>query len=457
MSKNVLLITIDCLRVDHLGCYGYEKITSPHIDALAEKSLIFQNAFSTGPGTRQSFPGILTSTYPLMHGGYELLSDERTSIAQVLKKKQYDTGGFSSNIQLSRLYNYDKGFDTFFDPLGGKSDEIKARAKLKIKSLIKPGSYLFKTLATLYMRLTTKQVPYPDAIKMTDKVLTWIEKQSSNFFSWVHYMDVHGPWMPPQMFQEKNLSQALNKQQMQKLWTKINTNSKKISNEDLRNIIALYDAEIMFVDNLLGTIFQTLEDKGLLDDTMLIITADHGEEFREHGDFDHLPKLYDELIHVPLIIYDSDLESRRINSIVSLIDIAPTILDLLGFSPIDKWQGRSLLPLVGKSDESWTNEAYSEVSHEADKLRIDLNKRKTSIRTNEWKFILDEDAEKRELYNLNKDPEEHNNVYLAEENTAKILERKVKKHISRYDLQSTIQSIEETADIKERLRKLGYL
>ena len=100
MSKNVLLITIDCLRVDHLSCYGYEKPTSPHIDALAEKSLIFHNAFSTGPCTRQSFPGLLTSTYPLMHGGYELLADERISIAEIMKKHRYHTGGFSSNIQL---------------------------------------------------------------------------------------------------------------------------------------------------------------------------------------------------------------------------------------------------------------------------------------------------------------------------------------------------------------------
>jgi arylsulfatase A-like enzyme len=263
--------------------------------------------------------------------------------------------------------------------------------------------------------------------------------------------------MPPQMFQEKILSQSLNKQQMQELWLKINTNSKKITNEDLHNIIALYDAEIMFVDNLLGTLFQMLKDTGILKDTILIITSDHGEEFKEHGDFDHLPKLYDELIHVPLIIYDADLESRRIDAVVSLIDIAPTILDLLEFDPIDKWQGRSLVPLVGKNEENWTDEAYSEVSHEAYKLRIELNKRKTSIRTNEWKFILDEDSDRRELYNLSKDPGEHNNVYLAEEKTAKILEHKVKKHISRYDLESPVRRIEENEDVKERLRKLGYL
>jgi arylsulfatase A-like enzyme len=458
MSLNVLFITIDCLRVDHLSCYGYNKVTSPNIDQLAENSVVFKNAFSTGPGTRQSFPGIFTSTYPLMYGGYELLSNERTSFVEVLKKNQLDTGGFSSNIQISRFYNYHKGFNTFFDPLGGPFQTMKNRVKLQLKSVLNPKGRWFKIAASLYRTFFTPTGPYPDATKMTDKVLSWIGDCTSPFFGWVHYMDVHGPWMPPPTFQEKLLPNTLSKPEMQSLWTKITTNA-EMTPLDLQNTLALYDAGIMYVDACLGTLFKKLDKDDLLKDTIIIITADHGEEFGEHGDFDHYPKLYDELLHVPLIISVPEHPRRTIDETVSLIDLAPTIVELVNLSPIHGWEGKTLVPLITGINQNWENRAVSEVSHEINQMRIDPTKRITSIRTNEWKFIVNEADETRELYQLSNDPGETINVYNEEPAVAKIFELKMKEHLSRYDSTFKIQPfhVTEDEDIKERLKKLGYL
>jgi arylsulfatase A-like enzyme len=245
---------------------------------------------------------------------------------------------------------------------------------------------------------------------------------------------------------------------MQSLWTKITTNA-EMTPQDLQNTLALYDAGIMYVDACLGTLFQKLDKDDLLKDTIVILTADHGEEFGEHGDFDHYPKLYDELLHVPLIISVPELPRRTIDETVSLIDLAPTIVELLNLSPIHSWEGKSLVPLITGVTRNWENRAVSEVSHAINQMRIDPTKRITSIRTNEWKFIVNEADGSRELYQLINDPGETINVYREEPAVAKIFELKMKKHLSRYDSTIKIQPfhVTEDEDMKERLKKLGYL
>jgi arylsulfatase A-like enzyme len=181
-----------------------------------------------------------------------------------------------------------------------------------------------------------------------------------------------------------------------------------------------------------------MADIGVLDDTLIVITADHGEEFKEHGDFGHNHKLYDELIHVPLIISNSSYRNIAIKDTVSLLDITPTIIDLLNIPETETFQEKSLIPIIeGKRKSSGV---ISEI--------LDIQgKRVTSYRTKEWKYILSEAGNRRELYNIRKDPQERENVYEEEEEKVKEFESMILKHIS-----DQIKMVRGVIDEKERIK-----
>jgi arylsulfatase A-like enzyme len=384
--KNVVLITVDCLRADHVSCYGYKRKTTPFIDNVAKKGFKFTNAFTNGPNTRLSIPSLLTSTYPLLflqevqNGRFH---QGRTSISSLLKEHGFSTAGIHSNPYISKFYGYDRGFDYFNDFLIGQvEDEIsQTKAKKTIRELVKGVKAVI-----------SHKLPHEDGNTINNQAFTWVEDIIEPFFLWIHYMDTHMPYVPPNEYLK--LIDVKSYSHVKKIWMgkKIDDVEmrKTISNEEVSDYVNLYDGCIRYVDQIIKNLITDLEKK--YSDTLFIITADHGEEFREHGDLGHHEKLYDELLHVPLIFYGQEGPVGNRDELISLVDIVPTMFHFLGLKPKSKMQGT----IISNEKKFIITEAWK-------------NGRITAYRDKEWKLILNDTT--KELYYLPEDTFEQNNMY----------------------------------------------
>ena len=424
-NVNVVLITIDCLRSDHVSCLGYSERITPNLDALAKDGILFSQAISTGTYTPISFPGILASTYPQYGAdGHRWLPKGKPLISEVLKKGGYKTAAFHSAPFLSRYYSYERGFDEFYDSiifrytgigrkLMGKKYELYKRAIMKAKFLLST----FVSSGTAHRNAET----------INQRATQWLRSNKEGFFLWLHYMDAHFPYSLPKRYLPEYVGELTIKKLMRKMVLK----QDKITDAELKTIVDLYDSAIRYVDHEIGTLLGELKKADIYDSTLVIVTADHGEEFREHGKIGHghSQKPYEELIHVPLIIRAPELQRGIINDqVVSLLDIPPTILDSLNISKELKYEGKSLLPvkplqgLRGRGGKGNAEGVISESYVPGAKNKI------VSYRTSEWKFIMDENSEEYELYNLKMDPKETNSSYEVEMDIAEAMKQKILFH-----------------------------
>lgn len=405
MFRNCILITIDSLRVDHLGCYGYKQKISPNIDMLAKNGIFFTNAYANGPCTPVSFPAILSSTYPMMYGGYKYFSKKRKSIAELLNDNGIHTIGIHSNPYLSKKLGYNRGYNIFYDGL-----ESSTIQKLSYFVLSK----LFFPVATA-SRLTSL------AKKHIENVL------NKRFFIWIHYMDVHLPYSYHDIF--RNLIYYVKIRNLNNLvFAKIKEAKKqskyvKLNNLNINELIELYDEGIKYIDKIIGEFIDWLDRRNILEETLIIITSDHGEEFMEHGGLCHLLKLYDELLHIPLIIYNPCLTRKNKNFIVDQLDIAPTIAESLGLKKHKTWLGRSLLKNIKDK------EVISEVATDILSDNVKYSEWKIAIRTKKWKLHYFLKDNRFELYNIIKDPNEMTNLADIKSNIVDTLKPKIKKYI----------------------------
>lgn len=443
--KNVILITIDSLRADHLSCSGYHRNTTPHLDGLAKRGILFSQAISNGASTPTSFRAILTSTSLSMYDDDRYLSKYRVTIQEVLKRAGYSTAAYHSNPWLSSLAGFDRGFDTFGEILGLKKDVlfegmgVEGVRSLFYRFLFRSRLMKFK-LNKLYK--FSRGEPFARANTLNEMAISWLKKHPKKFFVWLHYMDVHTPYVPPKeclkLFSPS--SQGIIKDLG--LYLKIKQSRRKdiagISEEDLKLLIDLYDAEIRYVDTQVGSFLNELRETGVFDETLIIITADHGEEFFEHGAFGHAKQhLYDELLRVPLIIYAPEIgEDVVIKEQVELLSIGPTVIEAVGLGrEVDNFMGRSLVPLikgVGKRSTGVISEA---------------SRSKISYREPEWKFILDKESEKYEIYNLKEDSKEEENIAEVEKEKVKEFQQKILYH----------ERMVEREKMRRRIKKLKFL
>ena len=298
---NVMLIMLDTLRADHLGSYGYSRDTTPNLDQFARAGVRYQHAITTVPWTPPSVATMLSGLYARSHmmmppDGRELaqqqakkLSAEVETLPEILKANGYNTLGISPNPWISSEFGYDQGFDTF----------------------------------RLHLRA--------DAKLITDKAIGLIKgllEQPKPFFAYVHYFDPHDPYTPPAPFDSKFQDRAPGKFNY---------------NERMLNFINKYDGEISFMDNELGRLFDFLQKRGLYENTLVIVVADHGEQFMEHGDHRHGYKLYNEELNVPLLIRAPGQPAAEVSELVSTLDIFPTILEQTRVKYTPHLQGLSLL------------------------------------------------------------------------------------------------------------------
>lgn len=447
-TPNVILITIDSLRFDHLGCYGYSRSTSPNMDNLASGGSLFLEAISNGGHTPDAFPSILASALPAV-GNPRAITQPRTTLAEQLKEVGYQTAAFHSNPFLSRFYGYSQGFDVFSDSLGEYSlwkgriwMRTMARSPhgLTAKTLAKLGKILRPLLSRVVRR------PIVTAEKITNQGQSWLKGRREGFFLWLHYMDVHHPYLPAPRYLSQFRDQPVSRKKMASLYRKMLKDPGQLSPSEVTTLIDLYDADIRYVDANIGSLLASLA--GDLANTIVIVTADHGDEFGEHGKFGH-QSLYDGVVRVPLIIAGPGIPGGTlVRQQVSLLDLAPTIGELVGINNVRTFQGKSLLPVI-RGRENATDGTISILN------KSDWGRRLIAYRTPEWKYIRTESLDEantllsEELHDLRNDPQERHNLHGSENEEAKAFELEAVNKILEF---KQLQSEEKTADEKERIR-----
>lgn len=442
MKPNVILITIDSLRADRLSSLGYHREITPNLNKIAEKGCLFTQAISVGGNTRTSFPGIFASMYPFVFlqatdKGYMQIPEGVKLIAEILREKEYSTIAFNSNPLITYHRNYDKGFD--------RCEGLFEKQKFK---MVKKGlSFIGRRI------LGIPTLPYPAPEQVNKKVISLLNQDNRRpFFLWVHHLSVHVPYMPAKRFQKEVSGKVIGYTEMLNLERK-RVKRGEFTDKDLQKLIDLYDAEIKCVDHFIGEFLKELGDIGVdFNNTFIIITSDHGDEFKEHGGFIHSAKLYDELIRVPLIIAGPELNQRIIKEQVSLLSIPPTILSLVSKENSEFYQGKSLYPLllggVGGEEYVISEGCQKNVSSESPRA---INKR-ISCRSLFWKYIYNY-AGQEELYSLAQDPGETMNLVNDEREIAQNFKQKILEHLEREKI--LVRRLKEAHRIKTIAKSKG--
>ena len=392
---NVLLITLDTTRADRIGAYGWGKAKTPNIDALAAGGVRFANAYCSTPLTLPSHCSILTGTYPLHHkvrnNGSYYLAPEAVTLAERLRDRGFRTSAFVASFNVDSRFGVDQGFPLYDD----RADDEQ-------------------------MLKTFRSERRGD--KVADAFIGWLEGNAgSRFFSWVHFFDPHMPHDPPSPYKEE-------------------------FSKDL------YDGEVAFMDHELGRVIDALRAKNVLDRTLIVVAGDHGEALGEKEELDHGIFIYDGTMKVPLIFYaDKRLPGGLIvDSRVRLIDVMPSILDMLGVPVNREVQGTSLLPYIeGKKDGDLT--CYLESYYPPETFGWS---ELVGIIDGDWKFIR---APRSELYNLKTDAKEEKDLVSREARTAALLNRKLEEIIKAGTSKTKPGRRTLSREEEDRLRSLGYI
>jgi arylsulfatase A-like enzyme len=378
---NVVIIAIDTLRPDHLGCYGYERATSPNIDDLAASGTLFENAVSQAPWTLPSFGTVFTSLYPTQHGATTVGTRMRTSfptLASILREEGFSAGAIVNTPVLRPEFGLDRGFE-HYDIM---SPGVERRAE-----------------------------------EVTADALEWIDRRKkAPFFLFVHYFDPHLSYSPPApydtLFDPDYMGPVgrsfdldyFSSQDIPGMRREIGS----LSAADINHITALYDGEIAFTDRAIGMLLDGLKQRGLTERTLIVLLSDHGEEFLDHGGLDHGHSLYGELTRVPLVFSLPAVinPGARIKQYVRLLDVTPTILDIVGIRSYGDLEGLSCKPVLTGRGVALTKQSqllqpgvcYSEALR-----RINTTK---SVVVPPWKLIYDTESGDKMFFNLDEDPGE---------------------------------------------------
>ena len=368
-GDNVLLITLDTTRADHLPAYGYQNIRTPNFDALAASGFVFEDAISHAPITLTSHASILTGRLPIAHGlhdnsGYFLALKENT-LAEVLKSDGYSTGAFVSAFILDSRRQLNQGFDTYNDHFAQSE----------------------------YQQINPRDIQRRGE-ETEAEASRWLEQQKGKkWFLWMHLYDPHDPYDPPEPFKTQYAGR-------------------------------LYDGEIAYTDDVVGRLLTKLDSIGAKDNTVIVLTADHGESLGEHSEDTHAMFLYNATQHVPLIIHVPGTRAKRVPGVVRHIDLAPTILDWLGIQPPAEMQGSSLSGVINgrekKERVAFAESRYAEIHYGWSPLQ--------SVTTGQYKYI---DAPHPELYDWKKDPSESHNLIQEKASIAKVLRETLQDIVAR--------------------------
>lgn len=438
---NVLFLVVDSLRYDAVA---NDKFDTPSLDKLAEEGVSFLRCFAQGISTAPSMTAMLTGRYPLDYGGHWYLESDQPTMAEQFQRNGYSTGAIHSNPNVSRVRNFDRGFDTFeenilpYDP-----DDLVNNA---------PDSLLrYANKAARILRRT----PYLPAEKVNHRLTEWITTTDDPWFLWTQYMDVHGPYLPGDDVGYRNKFRA------ERLWRKAAVNAPdKITPDEHDELWTNYSKEVKYLDQEIGNFLDALEERGELEETAVVIVGDHGDEFHEHGLYGHKNLPYDELTRVPLLFRFPDSspieQPMTVDTMVRTIDILPTLLDIVdadySTEMAERLEGESLLPVIEGESPSYDAVVTEKEVRGEDYLRI-------GFRTDSWKYLYDGKTDEQYLYYLADDPEEANNVADQHPETVERFVARLNERFERVEETSEdveVPDIKDDEGVEERLRALGY-
>lgn len=427
---NILLITIDTLRADHLSFYGYRKIETRNLDRLAARGVWFDKALSASPWTAPSVASIMTSLYPAVHGVQKgvALDSGFTTLAEILGMEGFRTHAMVTNPYLSKDMNLNQGF----------------------------GGYEF-----LGSNPISKYLLNLDSAKVvTERAIQWLRRfHKKRFFLWLHYNDPHIPYGFPNGTILPDYGKGYRGNIGNHFYAvrALRDGSLELSEEDKRHIQALYDADVLYADRHLGLLINEMERLGIMEKTIVVLTSDHGEEFWEHNGFEHGHSLYREVIRVPLIWVAPGMNGgpKTISQQVRLIDLKPTILDILGIQGAKATQGKSLIPLMMTGRDAFQRTAFSEA--------LLYGREKKAIRKGSYTLIYEPETDKVELYDTFKDPLEKKNIARRNKAVVDGLLSDLERWSRAGDLLSAsiprndpVQEI-DLEEHERKLRELGYV
>lgn len=422
IPERVILITLDTTRADRLGSYGYGEGLTPHLDELAANGLLFERALAPMATTFPSHASMLTGLYPRFHGvrwNGDRLPTELTTVPETLAERGWETGAFVAYKAMLFRGGLDQGFTTVSD-----ASPIPGEPRIR------------------------------DGRAVTDLALEWLAEREDDipFFLWIHYFEPHGPYeVTP--YSKAKLAAYRGRLAQGASLSVLNTSVSEIldSPEDLSALRTLYDGEIAQMDGYVGEVLNLLEARSWQDETLICVVGDHGQALGEHGQHGHGPMLWDVVLRVPMILRVPAVAPARITETVSLVDLAPTLLDLLGVSVDGPVQGKSLLPVFGGG--RLRRPVFSETRVPGRVGAVDDQPRELAVHLDSFKLVLRDDT--RSLYDLARDPDEE--VALQEQEHATVrsaleaaAQRYLTTRISRGAAALTSEDLEE-------LRALGYL
>lgn len=439
MVRNVVLLSIDALRADHLSCYGYDRETTPNLDRFAEEAVLYENAFSASSHTREALPAMLTGEYPERAVDENFKLDAPTIATHL--KDTHSTAAFHSNPYVSRAYGFDRHFDKFYDDLRlGQNRYIALLQRALDKFVFNRGAY------------------HARAERINDLSLSWLDSLDDDepFFLWNHYMDVHGPYNPPEEF-NKWTNCSVTDKESQELYDRCTLNGSTISESEEELLIQLYDGEISYVDAQIERLIRGLDERDYLHDSMIIITSDHGDLFGEHEQFGHPRHPYKELTHIPLIVLSPNAKSTEtINVPVSTVDISPTILECISRS--DNNLSNPVLPGLGKSVEPREfvcASATGENEHSVIR-RFAIFTERLGIHS-EWDIETGEKVSSDEVFRRGETDISDDETSPEDGDVVEYLKEKLESHALMYlNNQLDGNESDKRLDVSERLEALGY-
>lgn len=396
---NLVLVTLDTARADHVGAYGSTTVETPALDRLAREGVLFEQTLTSAPLTLPAHASILTGRFPPEHGvrdnGGFFLAPEQTTLAELLGAGGFTTGGFVAAYVLDGKWGIGQGFETYFDDF-----DVSGSRGRSLGEIQRPAN------------------------EVVDKALPWFETvKDRRFFAWLHFYDPHTPYDPPEPFRTTYEGHP-------------------------------YRGEMAFTDSQVGRVVDHLESMGLLDRTIVVVIGDHGESLGEHGEDAHGFFVYEAATRVPFIIRApfERTRGRRVTDPVRTVDVVPTALDLLGLPAVPPMSGRSLAPLMAGDVVELGLEGYAEAMYPLHHYGwSDLR----ALRSGRFKVI---DAPRPELYDLDSDPKELDNIYEARRTVADQMIARLREMERAFERAPTAQPVSDVdPEVRARLAALGYV
>ena len=432
-ARNVVLISIDSLRADHLSAYGYRRQTSPNIDALAAEGVLVETAVSTTSWTLPSHASMLTGLYPQMHAvrtGRQRISSEAVLLSERLQANGFSTYGLVSGPYLGSKFGFAQGFDIYDD----------------------------KTIHYRNVTSSHQGVTSPKLHRRLIEILDGLDPQNP-FFLFVHYWDVHYDYTPPPPY-DTLFDSEYDGPVTGENFIFDDAVAPDMAARDLQHVIALYDGEIALTDHYLGELFSELRQRGLYDDTLVVLTSDHGDEFFDHGEKGHGKNLYGSTLNIPLIfkLPGGRKAGRKLKGPVSLVDLPPTVLDAVGaeipngLNGSSLWLGLRDLGLPGfmqRGDDPFTRFLFA-----------DLAECCNAVMRGSWKYQRRDDGEGEELFATDRDPSEQSNVIAEGLQTGDQLRAALdswQQRVAQAKEGLDGETAEIDDDLENTLRALGYL